>query len=251
MSETDNHILTEIADGVLTIRMNRPDKKNAITGDMYARMASALDGSNADDSVRSVLMLGTPGAFSAGNDIGDFLKVAMGGKRDSMSVFEFLERMIMAPKPVIAGVDGLAIGIGTTMLLHCDYVVASGNSHFKTPFVDLGLVPEAGSSLIAPQLSGHHRAFALLAIGEGLDADGAKEAGFINKVVDPEILEETARTIATDIAAKPVEAMKLTRDLIRGDRTPFLERMREEAVLFGQRLESDEAKQAFAAFMAR
>ena len=203
------------------------------------------------DDVNAILILGTPGAFSSGNDIADFMQIAMSGERSSMAVFDFLERIIMAPKPLVAGVDGLAIGVGTTMLLHCDYVIASGNSHFKTPFVDLGLVPEAGSSLIAPQLIGHHKAFAMLGLGESLDADDAKAAGFVNQVVDPEILEETARAMAANIASKPQQALKLSRDLIRGDRSAILERMREEAILFGERLESEEAKQAFMAFMAK
>ena len=135
MSDTNDFILSSTANGVMTIRMNRADKKNAITADMYARMASALDEANANGDVNTVLLLGATGAFSSGNDIGDFMKVAMSGERDSMAVFDFLERIIMAPKPVVAGVDGLAIGIGTTMLLHCDYVVASDTSLFKTPFV--------------------------------------------------------------------------------------------------------------------
>ncbi|MEO0328899.1 MAG: crotonase/enoyl-CoA hydratase family protein [Pseudomonadota bacterium] len=251
MTEINDHILAHAEAGVMTIRMNRPDKKNAITGDMYARMAAALDEAYERDDVKTVLFFGTPGAFSSGNDIADFMQIAMSGKRDSMSVFDFLERIIMAKKPVVAGVDGLAIGVGTTMLLHCDYVIASGNSRFKTPFVDLGLVPEAGSSLIAPEIIGHHKAFALLAMGEGFDADSAANAGFVNKVVDAEILEETARQTASEIAAKPQQALNISRNLIRGDRTPILERMREEAVLFGERLESEEAKQAFMGFMAK
>lgn len=251
MSDTKEFIETNTADGVTTIRMNRPEKKNAITGDMYARMAECLDEANADANVRSILFLGCPGAFSAGNDIGDFAKVAMTGQRDSMAVFDFLERITMAPKPLVAGVDGLAIGIGTTMLLHCDYVISSDQSRFKTPFVDLGLVPEAGSSLITPQITGHHRAFALLAMGEGFGPQDAKDAGFVNKVVGADELEAAAIGIAVSIASKPVEALKMSRDLIRGDRSAVLERMREEAVLFGQRLESDEAKQAFMAFMSK
>jgi enoyl-CoA hydratase/carnithine racemase len=251
MTDPDTHIMTQSVDGVMTIRMNRPDKKNAITGDMYARMASALDDAFADDGVRCILFLGTPGAFSAGNDIADFAKVAMTGQRDSMAVFDFLERIIMASKPMVAAVDGLAIGVGTTMLLHCDYVVASDASLFKTPFVDLGLVPEAGSSLVGPEITGHHRAFSLLAMGETFDAVAAREAGFVNRVVASGVLEETGEGVASAIAAKPAEALKISRDLVRGDRTPVLERMREEAVLFGQRLESAEAKQAFMAFMSR
>lgn len=251
MSDTKEFIETSTADGVTTIRMNRPDKKNAITGDMYARMAECLDEANSDEDVRAILFLGCPGAFSAGNDIGDFAKVAMTGKRDSMAVFDFLERIIMAPKPLVAGVDGLAIGIGTTMLLHCDYVISSDQSRFKTPFVDLGLVPEAGSSLITPEITGYHRAFALLAMGEGFGPQDAKEAGFVNQIVTAAELETSALGVAASIAGKPAEALKLSRDLIRGDRSAVLQRMREEAVLFGQRLESDEAKQAFMAFMSK
>ncbi|MEM9329828.1 MAG: crotonase/enoyl-CoA hydratase family protein [Pseudomonadota bacterium] len=251
MTDVNDHILAHAKDGVMTIRMNRPEKKNAITGDMYARLAASLDAANEDENISAILILGTPGAFSSGNDIADFLKVAMTGERASMEVFDFLERIIMAPKPIVAGVDGLAIGVGTTMLLHCDHVIASGNSRFKTPFVDLGLVPEAGSSLIAPELMGHHNAFALLGMGEAFDAMMAKDAGFVNLVVDPEILEETAKAAAYNIAAKPKQALKLSRDLIRGDRSAILERMREEAVLFGERLESDEAKLAFTAFMSK
>ena len=251
MLENEKHIQIELADGVMTIRFNRPEKKNAITADMYARLASALDEANDSDDVRSVLFLGTVGVFTAGNDIADFAKIAMSGERDSTAVFDFLERIIMAPKPMVAGVDGLAIGVGTTMLLHCDYVVASHNAKFKTPFVDLGLVPEAGSSLLLPELAGHHRSFALLAMGEAFGPTDAQETGFVNRVVPTANLEAAALEYAKAIAAKPVEAMKLSRDLIRGDRTPILNRMREEAVLFEQRLESDEAKQAFMAFMSK
>lgn len=251
MSDTNDYILTSTSNGVMTIRMNRADKKNAITADMYARMASALDDANANEAVNTVLLLGSTGAFSSGNDIGDFVKVAMSGERDSMAVFDFLERMIMAPKPVVAGVDGLAIGIGTTMLLHCDYVVASDTSLFKTPFVDLGLVPEAGSSLITPQLAGHHKSFALLGMGEAFSSEDAKAAGFVNRIVSSADLEATATGCAEELASKPQQALKLTRDLVRGDRTPILERMREEAVIFGERLQSDEARDAFQAFMAK
>ena len=236
MLSKSDYIQSSIQNGVMTIRMNRPDKKNAITGDMYAQMAAALDEAYSSDEAACVLFLGVPGAFSAGNDIGDFMKIAMSGKRDSMAVFDFLERIIMAEKPLVAGVDGLAIGVGTTMLLHCDHVVSSDQSSFKTPFVDLGLVPEAGSSLIAPQLIGHHQAFALLAMGESFGPQQAENAGFVNRIVGSANLEDTARQVAEKIAAKPKEALKLSRDLIRGDRTAVLERMREEAVLFGQRL---------------
>jgi enoyl-CoA hydratase/carnithine racemase len=239
------------ADGVLTVRMNRPEKKNALTGDMYAALAAALGEAEAEAAIRCTLILGVPDAFSAGNDIGDFLKVAMSGQRGSMAVFDFLKAIIMAGKPVVAGVDGLAIGVGVTMLMHCDHVVASQGSTFKTPFVDLGLLPEAGSSLIAPRIMGHHRAFALLAMGETFSAADAREAGLVNRVVSSADLEDSARAAAVAIAAKPPEALRQSRDLIRGDRSDVLARMREEAKLWEARLSSDEARNAFLAFMAK
>ncbi|MCB1464191.1 MAG: crotonase/enoyl-CoA hydratase family protein [Nitratireductor sp.] len=245
----DEHIQMSSADGVMTIRMNRPEKKNALTSAMYAALANALDKAFAHKDIRAALILGVPGSFSAGNDIADFLQVAMTGQRESMAVFDFLERIIMAPKPVVAGVDGLAIGIGTTMLLHCDYVVASDNSLFRTPFVDLGVVPEAGSSLAAPRLMGHQRAFALLAMGEPMSAADAREAGFVNRIVASGEVDDAALEATRNIAAKPPEALALTRQLVRGDRSDILVRMREEAKLFGERLISDEARTAFMAFM--
>lgn len=237
--------------GVLTVRMNRADKKNALTSEMYAALAGALERAAGDAAIRTTLILGVPGAFTAGNDIGDFLKVAMGGARGSNAVFDFLERIICAGKPVVAGVDGMAIGVGTTMLLHCDYVVASQASTFKTPFVDLGILPEAGSSLIAPGMMGHHRAFALLGMGETFSAEDAREAGFVNRVVPSAELEDRARAAAAAIAGKPAEALRISRDLVRGDRAAILARMREEAVLWQDRLKSDEARAAFMAFMQK
>jgi enoyl-CoA hydratase/carnithine racemase len=248
----NNHIEAASSDGVQTIRFNRPDKKNAITAQMYQALADAIDTANGDDNIRCILFLGQPGAFTAGNDIADFAQIAMsGGKRSSMAVFEFLERMIMAKKPMVAGVDGLAIGVGTTMLMHCDHVIASTVASFRTPFVDLGLIPEAGSSLFAPRLMGHHKAFWLLAMGAKFSSDQAKEAGFVNQIFRSEELETRAIEIAQSIAAKPPVALEISRKLIRGDRSDILARMREEAEIFGQRLQSDEAKQAFMAFMSR
>ncbi|MFK5978589.1 MAG: crotonase/enoyl-CoA hydratase family protein [Rhizobiaceae bacterium] len=246
-----DHIAIELNGAVQIIRMNRPDKKNALTAEMYGQMSDGLKNAFDNNAVGAVLILGCPGVFSAGNDIGDFMKIAMSGNRSSMQVFDFLEQIIMAKKPVIAGVDGLSIGIGTTMLLHCDYVVASEQATFKTPFVDLGLVPEAGSSLLAPRLMGHHRAFELLAMGNKFSPQDARDAGFVNSIVAPDALEQTALDIATNIASKPPQAMETTRKLIRGDRSDILARMKEEAVLFGERLASDEAKQAFMTFMSK
>ncbi len=246
-----NPIEVSVANGVQTIRMNRPDKKNAITAAMYRDMAAAVISAKTDDDVRATVFLGTPGAFSAGNDIADFMKVAMTGERSSMDVFDFLEAIIMSEKPLLAGVDGLAIGVGTTMLMHCDYVAASDRSLLSTPFVDLGLVPEAGSSLIAPRIMGPQKAFELLAMGAKWSAEDAKAAGLVNKVTSADELEASILATASEIAAKPPEALNISRGLIRGDRSDILARMKEEAVLFGERLSSDEAKSAFMAFMAK
>ncbi|GIL02393.1 MAG: enoyl-CoA hydratase [Alphaproteobacteria bacterium] len=247
----DEHVLTSAERGVLTVRINRPEKKNALTAAMYAALANALDKAAAHKDIRVTLILGVPGTFCAGNDIADFLQVSMSNAPGSNAVFDFLERIIMAAKPVVAGVDGVAIGVGTTMLMHCDHVVASEASVFRTPFVDLGIVPEAGSSLLGPRLMGHHRAFALLAMGEPLSAAEALAAGFVSHVVPVAELEERARAAAQAIAAKPPEALEISRRLIRGDRTDVLHRMREEATLFAERLKSEEARAAFMAFMNR
>lgn len=244
-------ILTSVADNVLTIRMNRAEKKNALTTQMYGAMANALAKADASNDIHATLILGTPEIFCAGNDIMDFILSASKGEEGMQPVVSFLERIIQCKKPLIAGVDGAAIGVGTTMLLHCDYVIASKLSSFKTPFVDLGLVPEAGSSIFAPHLMGYHRAFELLAMGQSFTAQDAKDAGFVNKVTSSGELELAATVTAKEIASKPQEAMKITRDLIRGDRTAVLKRMREEIVLFGERLKSKEAQAAFAKFMAK
>ena len=244
-------VLTSLADNVLTIRLNRVDKKNALTTEMYGAMANALAKADSNNDIRATLILGAPEIFCAGNDIMDFIISTNKGEEGMRPVVNFLERIIQCQKPLIAGVDGAAIGVGTTMLLHCDYVVASKISSFKTPFVDLGIVPEAGSSIFAPHLMGHHKAFELLAMGESFTAQDAKEAGFVNRITSSGELELAATIAAKEIAAKPQEAMRITRELIRGDRKVVLERMREEVILFRERLASKEAQAAFAKFMAK
>ncbi|MEM7462793.1 MAG: crotonase/enoyl-CoA hydratase family protein [Pseudomonadota bacterium] len=237
------------AQGVLTVRMNRPDKKNALTTDMYRGLASAISDAEKDDETSAILILGVPGAFSAGNDIADFLAAASGQEHEPLAAFDFLEKIIMVEKPLIAGVDGLAIGVGTTMLMHCDYVIASNQTLFRTPFVDLGLTTEAGSSLIGPRIMGHHRAFSLLVLGEPMNAEEALTCGLVNRVVTPSELEEAATSVAAATAAKPAEALKITRDLVRGDRHDVLDRMRHEMDLFEERLKSDDARAAIDAFL--
>ncbi|MQW86530.1 crotonase/enoyl-CoA hydratase family protein [Sinorhizobium saheli] len=248
-----DHVLVERPEaypGVQVIRFNRPEKKNAITREMYAKMTNALTVAGTDPAVRVTAFLGTPGCFSAGNDLGDFLAVATGGSMGS-DLLEFLRALAGATKPIVSGVDGLAIGIGTTMHLHCDLTLASARSLFKTPFVDLALVPEAASSLLAPRLMGHQRAFALLAAGEALEAGEALSAGLISKIVDEQAVEEETLSLAARLARKPPEALRIARNLIRGDRQDVLARIDEEAKHFAAQLKSAEARAAFEAFMRR
>lgn len=244
------HIQIERRGAVNVIRMNRPDKKNAITRAMYAAMAKALTEGDADDGVRCHVILGVPGAFSSGNDIADFMVVATGGE-GGMEVYDFLIALATAQKPIVSGVDGIAVGIGTTINLHCDLTLATPRTEFKTPFVDLGLVPEAGSSLIAPRVIGRQNAFALLGLGEGFSAERAREVGLIHAVVPEEKLEAETLALAERVAAKPPEALKIARDLMLGDREELVARIQEEGAHFRGRLKSDEARNAFMAFMAR
>ncbi|MCG5478166.1 crotonase/enoyl-CoA hydratase family protein [Sinorhizobium alkalisoli] len=248
-----DHVLVERPEahpGVQVIRFNRPEKKNAITREMYAKMTTALTVAQSDPAIRVTAFLGSEGCFSAGNDMSDFLAVAMGGSM-GREVLDFLRALARAAKPVVSGVDGLAIGIGTTIHLHCDLTVASARSLFRTPFVDLALVPEAASSLIAPRILGHQRAFALLAAGEPLEAAEALTAGLIWKIVDAESVEETTLSLAARLAAKPPEALRIARDLVRGNRKDVLARIDEEAEHFAAQLKSAEARAAFEAFMRR
>lgn len=245
-----DHILTERHGAVQIIRMNRPEKKNALTRAMYGAMADALASGEAEAAIRVHVILGVPGAFSSGNDLTDFMQVAVSGG-ELPEVFAFLSALAGTEKPVVSGVDGIAVGIGTTINLHCDLTFATPRTEFRTPFVDLGLVPEAGSSLLIPATIGHQAAFALLALGEPLVAQRAREIGLIHSVVAENELESRTIAAAEAIAAKPPEALRLSRNLMRPPRAEVMERIDAEARLFGQRLGSAEARNAFAAFFAR
>ena len=251
---TNPHVRVHVEDGVQVIHISRGEKKNALTTAMYRSMVEALIAGAADDAVRVHLFRGEPGAFSAGNDIVDFL-AAGSSSGLSRDVVDFLKSLAMADKPMVAAVDGLAIGIGTTMLLHCDLVYASPRSVFRTPFLDLGLVPEAGSSLLAPRLMGHARAFELLCLGESFDAIRAESAGIVNRVVAVEALLDDAMASAKSLARKPREALAIARRLVAtggsAGRQELLARIDTEAALFAERLASEEARAAFAAFLGR
>jgi enoyl-CoA hydratase/carnithine racemase len=236
-------------DGVRLVRMNRPDKKNALTQPMYAEMTRALREAEASAAIRCVVLAGGPGAFCAGSDISDFQKRAEGGLKPI--TVDFLHALIRNPKPLLAAVDGLAIGIGTTMLLHCDYVVATSAATFATPFTKLGLIPEAASSLLGPLRMGHARAFPLLVMGRPMSAEEAKAAGLINAVVDADALDKAVVQAAREVAALPAGAVALARKLMRGDLDELSRRVDTEAMHFKERLQSEEARDAFAAFLAR
>jgi enoyl-CoA hydratase/carnithine racemase len=245
------YIRTAVDGGVQTIRIARPDKKNALNIAMYDALHTALAESDRSPDIRVRLILGLPGIFTAGNDIADFIEAGQRGPEGLAPVLKFLRALIFSEKPVIAAADGLAVGIGATLLLHCDLAYASPEAVFVAPFTDLGLVPEAGSSLVAPQRMGQARAFAFLVAGEPLTAEAAREAGLINAVVPSEALETQAMAAATRLAAKPPEALALSRRLVRGDPAVVWARVEEEGRLFAQRLLSDEARQAFQAFMQK
>ncbi len=240
-----------VEDGLQTIRFARPEKKNALTPPMYTAITDALVRGDASADVVAHLFIGSGGVFSAGNDINDFVERARTGATLDGPVLDFLRALVRVQKPMIAAVDGLGVGIGTTLLFHCDLVYATRESGFVAPFVDLGAVPEAGSSLLAPQRMGYARAFELLVLGEPFTAERAREAGLVNAIVQADKLEATAREAAARLARKPPEALALARRLLRGDTTALAQRVEEEARIFGERLSSPEAQEAFAAFLEK
>ena len=247
------HVTVSDEDAVRVIKLSRPEKKNAITQDMYRDMSAAIDGAQDNASIRCLILSGESGAFTAGNDLEDFLKdgTSNTGTPRASNAVKFLHSLAHNAKPIVAAVDGIAIGIGTTMLFHCDQVVASTRSRFATPFIHLGLVPEGASSLLAPWLMGHQRAFSMLVMGHALTAEEARAAGFVNKVVEPDDIEAEARKVAHEIAALPAEAVAASRKLLKHAPEDLVRRIDHEGRLFGERMRSAEAVAAFKAFFAR
>lgn len=253
MTETPEIDISRDA-GVQTIRIQRPDKKNALLPEMYQAMYNALVDGDASNDVRAHIITGSGGVFSAGNDIKDFMSRAKSGSPTvgETPVHRFIGYLPHVKKPLIAAVDGLAVGVGVTLLFHCDLVYASPEARLITPFLDLGLVPEAGSSLLAPRRMGHTRAFEMLALGEPFSGERAREAGLVNAVVAAGELEQTARAAALRLAAKPPAALKIARDLMRGASVDeIVERLEAESKLFADRMTSPEAKEAFQAFVEK
>jgi enoyl-CoA hydratase/carnithine racemase len=242
-------VLVTQAGPVLEILFNRPEKKNALTGPMYAAVAEAFRRADQDPSIRVVLITGTGDTFTAGNDIKDFQGRAATNEPTHAS--PFLAALSALATPLVAAVNGAAIGVGTTMLAHADIVVAARSARFAMPFTSLGLVPEAASSLLFPRLVGHQRASALLLLGEALDAETACAWGLVNKVVADAELMTAARAVAARLAALPPEALRLTKDLIKNGRDNVDDRIEQELALFRERLHSPEAAEAFAAFVEK
>jgi enoyl-CoA hydratase/carnithine racemase len=243
-------ILTHIDAGVMTITFNRLDKKNSITSDMYAAMADAVAQAAADPAVRVVLFQGHESIFSAGNDIGDFLNKPPSTQESP--VFRFLRGIATFEKPLLAAVAGPAVGIGTTMLFHCDLVYAGDNAAFSMPFVNLGLCPEAASSLLAPRMFGYHRAAEALLMGDPFFAEAAQEVGLVNRVVPPTEVNGYAQAQARKLAGKPLSSLIETKRLMKGGyQQEVLAKMDEEGQSFGRMLREPAAREAFGAFMEK
>ncbi|MBL0918415.1 MAG: enoyl-CoA hydratase [Hydrogenophaga sp.] len=243
-------ILVHTEAGIRTVTLNRVDKKNSITSAMYGAMADALASAVDDPAVRVVLFQGHETVFSAGNDIGDFLNNPPAGL-DS-PVFRFLQGIATFPKPLLAAVCGPAVGVGTTMLFHCDLVYAGDNAAFSMPFVNLGLCPEAASSLLVPQMLGYHRAAEALLLGEPFMAEAALEVGLVNRVLPPTEASTYAQGVAKKLAAKPLSSLIETKRLMKkGQSDLVIKTIAEEGASFGRMLREPAAKEAFGAFMER
>lgn len=243
-----NEILIKQAGAVVELRFNRPASKNAINANMYAALAAALDTAAVDGDVRVVTIAGTDGIFSSGNDLADFQQAR---SAELQAVHRFLHALSSFPKVLVAGVAGPAVGVGTTMLLHCDLVLAAPSAVFSLPFVDLGLVPEAASSSLLPALIGHQRAARHLILGDPFNAQTACEYGLVSEVVAEDALGSRLHAIAERIAAKPPQAVRLTKMLLRHPPEPVADRMKREGDIFAQQLRSPEALEAFAAFFEK
>jgi len=246
----NNQVLTTTQENILKIQLNRPEKKNALTLAMYAAIAEGINQAEADEAVRVIFITGAGDAFTSGNDIMDFIQAPP--LSDDSPVARFLGALTQARKPIVAAVNGLAIGIGTTMLLHCDLVYAAASARFRLPFVNLALVPEAGSSFLLPRLLGHQRAAELLLLGDFFDAQTAYTFGLVNAVVEDASLPDMAWQKAQQLAAQPPAALRLTKSLLkRATQAAAREAMAEELKRFRAQLQSPEAMEALQAFMQR
>lgn len=247
---TDQILVSESA-RVLRIQMNRPEKKNALTRAMYTALAGAIEKADADPAIRVITLTGVGDVFTSGNDLKDFLDAQAMGPDNP--VIRFLSAIADVRKPLIAGVNGLAVGVGVTLLLHCDLVYAAQGALFQLPFVNLGVVPEAASSLLLPRMAGHHRAAELLFFGKAFDAEAALQFGLVNSVHPGDALGGVLAERAAALAAKPPQALRMAKELLKGEayRSEVAARIEQERVLFERQLSSPEAREAMSAFLEK
>lgn len=241
-------VTSETRERIARITLSRPDKKNALTGEMYAQLTEALAAAGRDAQARAILIQGSEDCFTAGNDLADFLK----RKPGESPVFGLFQILPSLEKPVVAAVGGPAVGIGTTLLLHCDFIIAAEDARFQLPFVPLGIVPEFGSTLLLPRVAGYQRAAKLLLLGQPFTAREALDAGIVTEVVPKEELLEKAERTASMLSTLPPESLKLTKRLMKQAQAPEVQaRIAEEGRLFVERLASPEAKEAMSAFLEK
>jgi len=246
-----NHIQTEAQNGVLQLILNRPEKKNALTSAMYDELVACLEQAQADDSIRVMVLRGNGDSFTAGNDIEDFLQKPWKGQAVPPAE-QFIRAVAFATKPIIAAVHGLAVGIGTTILLHCDLVFAAEDAKFMMPFVNLGIIPEAGSTLLLPSLIGHQRAAELLLLAAPFSAQRAYELGIVNRVLPSDQAAAAALTAAQELAGKPSGAIRLAKQMMKKHLASDLDHViREEVLAIAGRLDSPETVEALTAFMEK
>ena len=245
------HLIVSDEDATRVITLRRPEKKNAITQDMYRAMSDAIDKAQNNPDIRCIIITGGSGVFTAGDDIDDFLKADTARPETLSNGARFLYSLALNVKPIIAAVDGASIGMGTVMLFHCDYVLASNAATFSAPYIHLGLVPVGAASLLMPNTMGYQRAFAMLVMGRTFTAAEAHAAGFVNTVVSPGHTEVEARKVAREICRLPAEAVAISRRLLRTPPEELTRRIDQETHLFGERLKSDDAVAAFNAFANR
>lgn len=244
-----DHVRTDLSGGVLTVTLARAEKKNAITQAMYAALAEATRRARDDDAVRVIVFQGEGDSFSAGNDIADFIAIGQqgGGQMTDAPVFHFLKALAELDKPAVAAVRGRAVGIGLTLLLHCDMVVVAEDALLSAPFINLALAPEAASSMLLPQVMGHQRAFEIFALGEPIDGRTAMAWGLANRAVPADQVEATAAELAAKLAARAPNSIRKTKRLMR-DAERLWELMQREGEAFGSQMRSPEAMEAFMAF---
>ena len=244
------HIKIERKDNILTLTFARPDKKNALTNAMYGVLADSLAAAESDPAARVIVLRGEGDMFTSGNDVGEFAAIAAGAVQGERHVSRFIRALAQSTRPLVAAVQGRAVGVGTTMLLHCDFVVLAENAQLSTPFINLALVPEAASTLLMPQRIGYARAYEMFALGEPMNATTALAAGIANRVVPLERLHAEAASVAARLAKQPVGSLSATKRLMRNPAVIGAQ-MGAESQIFAERLKTAEAREAFTAFAER